>query len=53
MAVLLTRLGRIPSSSRGKGRVWEKANAIKRSAVEAAAKIRVKAEAEIEKRDRA
>ena len=41
------------SSSRGKGRVWEKANAVQRTAAEADAKIRVKAEAEIENRDRA
>ena len=37
---LLTRLGRRPSSSRGKGKVWEKSNAIQRE--EATAKIRVK-----------
>ena len=52
MPGLLTRLGRRPSSSRGKGRVWEKANAFQRSEAEAAAKIRVKAEAEIVKRNR-
>ena len=29
---LLTRLGRRPSSSQGKGRVWEKSNAFQREA---------------------
>ena len=51
MPGLLTRLGRRPSSSLGKGKVWEKSNAIQRA--EAAANIRVKAEAERETIDRA
>ena len=50
---LLMMVGRRKGSSQGKGRVWEKSNAVQRAAAEAAAKIRVKAEAEIEKRDRA
>ena len=53
MPGLLTRLGRRPSSSRGKGRLWEKANAVQRTVAEAAAKIRVNEEAKRENRDRA
>ena len=53
MPGFLTRLGRRPSSSLGKGIVWEKANAVQRAAAEAAAKIRFKAKAEREKIDRA
>ena len=34
-------------------RVWEKANSVQRAAAEAVANIRVKAESEIAKRDRA
>ena len=52
MPGLLTRLWRRPSSSRGKVRVWEKANSVQRAAAEAAANIRFNAEAEIEERDR-
>ena len=47
------RLGRRPGSNQGKGRVWEKSNAVQRSAAEAVTKIRVKVEAEKEKRDKA
>ena len=53
MTGFLTKVGRRPISSRGKGRVWEKANAVQRSGAEATGKIRVKGEAEREKRDRA
>ena len=53
MPGLLTRLGRRASSSRGKGRVWDKSNVVQRAAAEAAAKIRVNAEAEKENRDMA
>ena len=53
MSGFLTRIGRRPSSIRGKGRVWDKANDFQRAAAEAITNIRVKAEAEREKRDKA